>query len=441
MLTSEEDMEAHALRARGWSISAIARHLRRDRGTIRRYLAGETVPGERRPAGPDPFELVAAYVAQRFVDDPHVQATALFDEAVALGFDQSYATFTRKVRARGLRPACPACATGVTPTIEITHPAGEETQFDWVELPGAPWADGANIDVFVGALAHSGRFRGVICEQTDQPHTFDAITRVSGRLGGTTRRWRFDRMATVVEIGTDRVLPSFAAFAKHHAVGVDVCPPRRAKRKGVVEKAIDFLTQRWWRTADVTTPEQAQASLDAFCETIADARPRHDAEGRSTTVAALAATERLRALPAARWPATCEVDRIVAANATVAYRGNRYAVDPTLVGAPVLVRHHLDTHLLDIIDPESGLLTRHRRVGGTGVLVRDGEQAHALQTAVLAAFTTDPPCHRKRNRPPSAAAKAIAATITGGVTGGVAPGEAVVIDLGAYARHVPEAGR
>ena len=43
MLTQEDDIDAHALR-RGWSISAIARHLGRDRKTIRAYLTGERSP-------------------------------------------------------------------------------------------------------------------------------------------------------------------------------------------------------------------------------------------------------------------------------------------------------------------------------------------------------------------------------------------------------------
>jgi hypothetical protein len=41
MLTQEEDMEIAALRGRGWSVSAIARHTGRDRKTIRAYLAGQ----------------------------------------------------------------------------------------------------------------------------------------------------------------------------------------------------------------------------------------------------------------------------------------------------------------------------------------------------------------------------------------------------------------
>jgi transposase len=45
MLSLEDEVEAHALRRRGWSISTIARHLGVDRKTVRAYLNGERVPG------------------------------------------------------------------------------------------------------------------------------------------------------------------------------------------------------------------------------------------------------------------------------------------------------------------------------------------------------------------------------------------------------------
>ena len=82
MLVQEEYVEVHALRRRGWSISAIARHLGRDRKTVRAYLSGERVPGQRSPSESDPFERFEGYVRQRLVDDPHVWASALFDEVV-----------------------------------------------------------------------------------------------------------------------------------------------------------------------------------------------------------------------------------------------------------------------------------------------------------------------------------------------------------------------
>ena len=60
MLTWEEDVEVSALHQRGWSISAIARHLGRSRTTVRAYVRGERRPGERRRSAPD---LLAPYLA------------------------------------------------------------------------------------------------------------------------------------------------------------------------------------------------------------------------------------------------------------------------------------------------------------------------------------------------------------------------------------------
>ncbi len=54
-------MEASALRGRGWSVSAIARHLGRDRKTMRAYLRGERQPGVRRRAVADTARRAAAH--------------------------------------------------------------------------------------------------------------------------------------------------------------------------------------------------------------------------------------------------------------------------------------------------------------------------------------------------------------------------------------------
>ncbi len=137
MLTQGESVEAHALRERGWSVSAIARHLDRDRKTVRAYLNGDRVPGQCRPAGPDRFAPFETYCRLRFDGDPHLWATVLFEEVRALGYEGAYPSFTRALRRRGLRPRCERCAAAGTPRefAAIDHPPGVETQWDWVELP------------------------------------------------------------------------------------------------------------------------------------------------------------------------------------------------------------------------------------------------------------------------------------------------------------------
>jgi transposase len=416
MFSRSQDVEVDALFKRGWSISAIARHLECDRKTVRAYLNGERQPGVRRSSAPDPLAPFVGFVKARFVDDPHLWASALFDEVVPLGYGCSYPSFARQLRVAGLRPHCEACA-GVRgrETVEIDHPAGEEIQWDWAERRNAPW--GATSYGLLGTLAHSGRTREVLCESMDQAHLIEALDGVLRRLGGTTRQWRTDRLATVIRPGSGDVQASFAPVAKHYGAIVVACPPRRGNRKGAVECGVKFMCGRWWRTMTATTAEQAQVSLDRFWATTGDARLRPP--GRYADPDALAAGERpgwptvgeladaevLMGLPAVPYPATVEVARVVDERASVAFRGNRYSVNPGIGGVEVRLRHRLGTATVDIISPAGVVLVSHRLAPpGAGSMVRTPEHRAALEAVVLSQFSTARPCDRKANRPPGAAA-------------------------------------
>ncbi len=432
MLAWEEHVEAHALRAQGWSVSAIARHLGRDRKTVRAYLSGERMPGARRGTAEDPFARFEPYVAQRLSDDRHLQLRTLLRELEALGFSGSYQSLTRQVRARSLRPHCEACAAAKgRATTEISHEPGAETQWDWLELPEAPW--GGKAYLLTGALAHSGKVRGLFSEAKDTAHLIAAADQVLRRLGGLTRRFRIDAIEGGVIPGTRRLVPEFADACRYYGVGVDICPPRRGNRKGVVEKANDYLAQSWWRTAEVSTPEQAQASLDRFCLQVADARPRGHA-----TVAELAAAEGLRPVPRRPYHAVVQAPRKVSWGALVSFEGNRYSVPPELVSAQVVVHWPLGERDLEIRSVSGEVIATHRRrPPGTGALSRLDEHRAALERTVLSAFTTARPCRRKANRPPSEAAKALAAELAGVPVQQTLP---VVVDLARYEelmRRVP----
>lgn len=422
MLTPEEDVEITALKSRGWTISAIARHVGRDRKTVRAYLSGEREPGVRVKDEPDPFDRFEPYVRQRLTDDQHVWATTLFDELFALGFDRSYQTFTRKLRERDLRPHCEPCsASNGRAHTDIEHSPGEEIQWDWLELDDTPW--GAKAYVLVGALAHSSRCRGWFSESDDQAHLVVGIDEILRRLGGTARRWRVDRMATVINPQTGRLQRSFAPVAKHYGVGVDPCPPRHANRKGVVEKNIDFLTRRWWRTARVASLSEAQTGLDRFCAAVGDARRRGD-----STVGALADAEPLLALPERPYPAEVIEVRTVAPNALMSLWGNRYSVPPGLVGGHVQIRWRLGAETFTVHARGQLICTHQLAPRGAQRTVRLPEHTSALENVVLGAFSTERPCKRKVNRPPSDAALALAAELLGD------QGADPVIDLDAYRR-------
>ena len=394
-------MEIVALRRRGWSVSAIARHTGRDRKTIRAWLAaGEQ---RRRPRAPSVLEPYRAYIERRLADDPHLDATVLLRELRPLGFERSYQTLTRELRRLALRPECPVCKRGGHRlTIELVHEPGEELQLDWLELAETPWGEPAY--VLVGTLSHSGRIRAVLSDGMNFAHLVGAVDGVLRRLGGTTRSWRTDRMATVVEPGTDRLRPEATELAKHYGVTVSVCPAHRPQRKGVVEASIRYIGRSWWRTARVATAAEAQRSLDRWSAEVADQRRRGP-----LTVGQKAAAEPLLALPATAYPADLGVERIVSSSALVSFEGNGYSVPPALAGQAVTVRVRVGEPVLQIVSSAGVLLASHRRApAGTGQLVRPPAHQAALERAVLAAFTTRPRCARKPNRPPTAEALALA---------------------------------
>lgn len=445
MLTWENDVEVTALRKRGWSISAIARHTGFDRKTVRKYLAGDGTPGVRARPGPDRFEPFADYVTARLVEDPHLWARTLYDELEELGFGLSYQSLTRTIRQRNLRPVCQDCRSATERSNAIIdHPPGDETQWDWLELPNPPagWGWGKTAHLLVGSLAHSGKWRAVVSPSADQPHLVAALDTVSRALGGVSRVWRFDRMATVCDPSTGRVTASFAGVAKHYGVSVAICPPRRGNRKGVVEKVNHIAAQRWWRTLpDELTVEQAQASVDRFAVLRGDTRLRATIDGRSS-VAVVATAEPLRPLPPAPYPVIVAEERTASRQGLVAYRGNRYSVPPELAAAPVIVSHRLDDPFLDIATAGGVVIARHRMAGdGLGAVVRDCGHVIALDAAAMATATTGRPHRRKERIPPGAAARAAAqqlrqpaADAATGAQTSITSTDSTVTDLSAYER-------
>jgi hypothetical protein len=125
------------------------------------------------------------------------------------------------------------------------------------------------------------------------------------------------------------------------------------------------------------------------------------------------------------------VVRTVAANATVAFRGNRYSVSPGLAGTQLTLRHRLGTGTVQITSPAGGLLATHQLApAGAGRIVRTVEHQAALERVVLAAFTTARPCNPKDRRPPGPDALAEAARLLG------VDGREVTVDLDAYQQVV-----
>ena len=84
-------------------------------------MASERTTGVRAPAGPDVFEPFVQYCKARLAEDPHLWATALFDEIRELGYVRSY---LRLRTTRSGPPPAPPSATDEFPGADSGHSPG-----------------------------------------------------------------------------------------------------------------------------------------------------------------------------------------------------------------------------------------------------------------------------------------------------------------------------
>jgi transposase len=191
MLCWEEFVELRNLHERGWSVSAIARHLGKDRKTVRRYLADpDARPGVRKPTGKliDPY---AAYVEARLEDNPHLA---------------------------GVRPDCVACH-GPEPaeSVVMRHRPGA-AQADWSPFYWTPAGSTVEVEVqlFAIQLCRPQLLYAAFFERQSWAHLAAGHLAAFDYFAGVPTEVRYDRTTQVFRPRSTEPTPAFADFAGYY---------------------------------------------------------------------------------------------------------------------------------------------------------------------------------------------------------------------------------
>ncbi|RAG85740.1 IS21 family transposase [Streptacidiphilus pinicola] len=354
MLTREEYNEARVLQSQGWSVSAIARHLSRDRKTVRSYLTGRRKPGVRR-APEDSFQRFAPYCTQRLTDAAHLPASDLYEEIVELGYTGGYSTFTRALRKHDLRPLCPTCNRRAGAATQSAEPRTTESVYLTVLRlldPPLHWGFGKCAYLAVGRLGTSGRWRSVLTESDGFAYMVEAIDEVLRRLGGTGARWILDPSVVADTRTAGRNLRELASAAEYYGASVETAPPRGERGGGLSEEDLRQIMCAW-RTISSTCPlRAAQERFDQLGRRL-DTRRAQTAQPRGAERA-----PSLLPLPDTPYPAQICAMRTVAPRGLVPFRGNTYTVAPDLAGAAVEVRWRLGEAQVSIAATSGAVIAR-----------------------------------------------------------------------------------
>jgi transposase len=384
MLSWEEFVEVRNLRERGWTVTAIARHLGKDRKTVRRYLNDpDAKPGMRKPVDKlvDPY---AGYIEARLEDNESLAGTVLLRELYELGFTGSYQTLARHLAE--VRPDVPVLGetNGPAESVRMVHRPGA-AQADWSPFFWTPAGQSHEIEIqlFGIVLCRPHFCYGEFFERQSWAHLAAGHLSAFDYIAGTPTEIRYDRTSQVFKKGTTEPNAHFGDFAAYCGFAIIPSPKGRSRTNGVIERFFGFVATSFFPTVDAASLPELNAKFRSWLDAVANTRTSEDI----TTPPCLALqSERAHLLPVRRPPYPLEVvvERKVDRYSLVRLDGARYSVAPGNVGAKVAVITRPGS---DRVEIRRGAHTigSHRRVSA-GQIGFDPDHGAAIEALTFAAL-------------------------------------------------------
>jgi transposase len=248
-------------------------------------------------------------------------------------------------------------------TVRFETPVGRQMQSDWGELWTLVAGKRTKVHFIVNELGWSRRFHFWSTDSDDAEHTYEGMIRSFEHFGGVAAEVLIDNQKTAVisHRAGERVVfnEGFVDLAGHYGFTPRACKPGRAQTKGKDERMVGYIKGNFFkRYRSFEGFEHMNALAEKWLLQEADRRFHGTVK---EVVAERFDRERphLGPLPAVRFDTSYRERRIVAWDAYIDVRGNRYSVPALLCGTVVAVRVNLDG-VLSVYDGEDAKVAEHR---------------------------------------------------------------------------------
>jgi len=363
VLGQQQWESVHERRARGHSVSAIARELDLDRKTVRTCLQQASWQPYRRSASASLLDAHRAWLVER-APQVNYSARILWQELRAQhGFDGSYVIVRRAVVPLRLD----ASAAALTQRRFETAP-GEQAQCDWGQITVPLGGVRTEVHVFVMTLGYSRRGFALGFVRERMPDLLAAHEAAFAHFGGRCEFLLYDRMRTVVlgtTEGRPRLNPTFAAFASYWGFTPRLCQPYRAQTKGKVESGVKYVKRNFVPGRLFRDLEDFNEQLAAWQTEVADVRTHGTTHQRPID---RFADESRALVPTAGQPSFLQAmvrERVVAEDWLVSIDGNRYSVPFVLIGKTVQVVRQGGSW---VVRHRGAVVAEHAMLAGRGQL-------------------------------------------------------------------------
>jgi len=332
MIDKRTIFEIHRLKHLGWSKRKIARHLRIDRGSVKKYVSNPEVVQKRlnRISKLDPYR---DQIKALLDEDPTASAPVVLQHLVKDGFNGKITIVRDYLRQlRGKRKQRIAYT-------RFESAPGEQMQVDWGHFGSLPYGDTRRklyALVLIEAFSRMLYVRFTHSQKQSCLHgcLLDAFT----WFGGCPKHLVVDNMATAVVERMGSVVrfnDAFLDFLRHFAVEPIACNPGSPYEKGKVESGVKYLRRNFMPLRSFTDLPDAQHQALNWLDTVANVRT-HQTTGQRPVDRF--DKVKLRPLPQ-RLPDTRETQSmLVHKDFAIRFDGNTYTAPPWAIGKSVIVK-------------------------------------------------------------------------------------------------------
>lgn len=332
MIDKRTIFEIHRLKHRGWSDRKIARHLRIDRGSVKKYV-GDPVANQKRPNRTSKLDPYRDPIKALLDEDPTASAPVVLQHLAQNGFGGKITIVRDYLRQlRGKRKQRIAYT-------RFESAPGEQMQIDWGHFGCLPYGDTRRKLYALVVIESFSRMLYVRFTHSQKQHALhgcllDAFT----WFGGCPKQLVVDNMATAVVERMGSVVrfnDAFLDFLRHFAVEPIACNPGAPYEKGKVESGVKYLRRNFMPLRTFTDLEDVQRQVLNWLDTVANVRI-HQTTGQRP-MERLGKVQ-LRPLPE-RLPETRETQSLlVHKDFAVRFDGNTYTVPPWAIGKTATVK-------------------------------------------------------------------------------------------------------
>jgi transposase len=332
MIDKRTIFEVHRLKHLGWSERKIARHLRIDRGSVKKYVTHPEAV-QKRPNRTSKLYQYRDRIKALLDEDPTVSAPVVMQYLKEDGFDGKITIvrdYLRKLRGKRKQRIA---------YTRFESAPGEQMQIDWGHFGSLPYGDTRRkLYALVVIEAFSRMLYVRFTHSQKQYCLHSCLLEAFTWFGGCPKQLVVDNMATAVveRLGSVvRFNDTFLDFLRRFAVEPVACNPGSPYEKGKVESGVKYLRRNFMPLRSFVDLEDVQHQALNWMDTVANVRI-HQTTGQSPVDRF--EKVKLQSLPE-QLPETRETQiLLVHKDFAVRFDGNTYTAPPWTIGKTVVVK-------------------------------------------------------------------------------------------------------